>query len=80
MKIVAPSTEAEVKFSDLAQGDVFRGEHGHVFMRTRNAATIDAYKTPLNAVDLETGGMKGFPAYDKVVHLKNARLVLGEQE
>lgn len=81
MKVVTSSTEPAAKFGELAQGDVFRNVNGNVFMKTRPAATVDAYKNPLNAVNLETGFLEGFLLHsEKVVHLKNARLVLGDQE
>lgn len=61
-----------IDFRVIGVGDVFRdGEQ--IYMRTINAIIGGVY---CNAVNLESGGLKGFDDYDSVTPLYDAKVVI----
>lgn len=61
-----------IDFKDLRTGDVFR-DGKQIYMRTINAIIGGVY---CNAVNLESGGLRGFDDYDSVTPLYDAKVVI----
>ena len=59
-------------FEDIMVGDVFR-DNGQIYMRTISVGAVDAC---YNAVNLESGALKGFGNYNLVTPLYDAKVVI----